>query len=256
MNIAVETHSHTLASAHAYSTVTENARAARLAGLAAIAVTDHGPALDDSPHAWHFSCMDLLPDTIEGVRILRGAEVNILDDAGRVDLEEDVLRSLDFCIASMHTPVYQPSTPERHTAAWLSVAENPLIDVVGHSGDGRYVYDYERVIPVFGRYNKAVEINNHSFAARWGSKENCPVIARLCMRHGVPVVVSSDAHICTAVGCCDHALDMLRDIGFPERLILNAHVDRFFAWLSAKKNRPELLTGPGAAEKAQGNVCK
>ena len=47
MKIIAETHSHTVACSHAYSTITENARAAAQKGLHFLCVTEHGPAMKD-----------------------------------------------------------------------------------------------------------------------------------------------------------------------------------------------------------------
>ena len=48
--IIADLHTHTLASSHAFNTVTEMARAAREMGYRALAITDHAPAMPDSPH--------------------------------------------------------------------------------------------------------------------------------------------------------------------------------------------------------------
>jgi putative hydrolase len=45
MRIAIDTHTHSVASGHAYSTVEEMAEGARRAGLKGFVLTDHGPAL-------------------------------------------------------------------------------------------------------------------------------------------------------------------------------------------------------------------
>ena len=45
MKILLDTHTHTLASTHAYSTVLEMAKYASEAGMEAIAITDHAPAI-------------------------------------------------------------------------------------------------------------------------------------------------------------------------------------------------------------------
>ena len=50
MQLVADLHVHSIASGHAYSTITENARAGKARGLAAIAITDHGPALPGAPH--------------------------------------------------------------------------------------------------------------------------------------------------------------------------------------------------------------
>ena len=54
MGFVLDTHTHTIASAHAYSTVAEMAKVAGDRGLGLLAVTDHGPALADSSHKLHF----------------------------------------------------------------------------------------------------------------------------------------------------------------------------------------------------------
>ena len=49
MKLKVDSHTHTLASAHAYSTILENAQAAAKQDLELLCITDHAPALPDSP---------------------------------------------------------------------------------------------------------------------------------------------------------------------------------------------------------------
>ena len=106
MKILADTHTHTIASTHAYSTVMEMARAAADAGLEAIAVTDHGMKLPDAPHSWHFHNLKNIPREICGVKILYGIEANILDLDGNIDpLEEEIYKRLDIVNASIHSPV-------------------------------------------------------------------------------------------------------------------------------------------------------
>ena len=112
------------------------------------------------------------------------------------------------------------------------MAKNPKVNVIAHSGDPVYAYDYEKVIPLFGENHKLVEINNHSFDARRQNIENCKKIALCCKKHGVPIVVSSDAHFEAYVGDFGHALEMLSESDFPEELILNASAERLNDYLS------------------------
>jgi len=88
----------------------------------------------------------------------------------------------------------------------------------------------------FKECGKIVEINAHSFNARKGSDENCRKIAIACAERGIPVVVCSDAHYHLAVGEVEAAVDMLKEIGFPDELVLNADYDRFLA--AAQSCRP------------------
>jgi putative hydrolase len=237
ISIEADTHTHTVASTHAFSTVLEMAQYAANAGLRAIAVTDHGPALPDGAHIWHFSSLRNLPDYICGVRVLHGAEANITDFNGSIDIGERYQRELDWVIVSFHEPVIAPGTIEEHTRAYMMLADNPYVDVIGHSGTEIYKYDYETALPVFKQKGKLVEINSHSFKARKGAAENCRKIALICKKYEIPIVVNSDAHTCFSVGDVEDAVRMLDSIDFPESLIVNLEFSRLAKWIEHKRNR-------------------
>ena len=227
-------HTHTMVSPHAYSTLTENATAAAARGLLAVATTDHGPKTTDGNHPWHFGNMRILPDRIAGVRHLRGAEVNVCDYDGTLDLSDDHLSQMEIVIASMHGGIMPTGTPEEITRAWLKVAENPHVDIIGHCGTPQYVFDYEKVIPVFAERGKVVEINAGTFRVRKKSLENCAIIARLCAKHGAHVAVNSDAHYLSQVGDVASAVALLEEVGFPKELVINSSRERLEAFLQAK----------------------
>lgn len=233
MKLIADLHTHTLFSTHAYSSPEEMIRRAGEMGLYAIALTDHGYTMPGSPGAWYFGNMMEIPHQLYGVTVLRGAEANVCDYNGTLDIPEDELKKLDWVVASIHDVCMtkEPPTVEACTRLWLSVAQNPYVRVIGHSGSPAYRYDYETVIPEFGRQGKLVEINAHSFAVRADFIPNCRQIALTCKKYGVPVVVDSDAHFSAHIAECDQALDMLRAIDFPEELILNANEERLKAYL-------------------------
>lgn len=224
-----------MASTHAYNTVDENAAYAAQTGLQAIAVTDHGPAMPDAPHLWHFYNLAVLPRVINGVTVLKGAEANIIDFDGNLDLDDISYKRLEWINASFHTPSCQPGTVAEHTRAYLNVAKNPHVDVIAHSGTEAFRYDYETGIKAFKEYGKLVEINEASQRVRKGAAENCAEIARLCKKYEVPIVVNSDAHYKTSLGVYPNSLQMLEEIGFPEKLIINADAARFAAYVEQKR---------------------
>lgn len=228
--IIADTHTHTLVCDHAYSTVGENAEAAREKGLHAIITSMAG-----APTWMHFGNLGAVPRELCGVRIIKGAEVNIMDYDGALDLEQRILEKMEWVIASMHTLTLLPGTKEQHTNAWLTVTENPLVDVLGHVGDGRFSFDHEPVLKAVKKTGKIIEINSHSFKVREGSEVNCKDIALLCMELEIPVVVSSDAHHADFIGDFTRALTMLEGIDFPEYLIINADKDRFFKVIEERK---------------------
>lgn len=234
-HIIADLHTHTIASTHAYSTFTEMVRAAAERGLYALAVTDHAKTMPGSPRDWYFSCLRELPLHYRGVMTIVGTEANILDFEGNLDVTAQEAERLDWVVASIHNigldGLRDPDV-EKSTRLWLQVAHNPIVNVIAHSGDPRFSYDLDRVIPEFGANHKLVEINDHTFEARKQNIENCRRIALACKKYGVPVVVDSDAHFETRVGSVDNALKMLEEIDFPEELVLNASEERLNDYLT------------------------
>ncbi len=237
MNIIADLHTHTMVSHHAYSTVAELLEAAKIKNLYAIAMTDHGPGLDDGAHRLHFKCLNKLPNEVQGVKLFHGAELNIMDFSGSVDLGEAILKKLHFVIASFHHEVIRSGTTDEHTNAWLSIVKNPYVDCMGHSGNPAYEYDFETVIKECAKYEKIVEINASSEEARPGSFVNCKKIAELCIQHGVHVAVNTDSHSKWSIGEFGPALKILEEIDFPEELVINSSLDRLNAFFERKKKR-------------------
>lgn len=248
IKIVADLHTHTVATDHAFSTLLENAVYAKRSGMQAIAVTEHGPTLPDSPMPWHYGAVaKYLPPSAEGILLISGAETNVLDDKGSLELDADLYTYLQWVIAGIHLPVMPAhKDPGYYSQAYEKLAKNPYIDCIGHCGDPRFVFDYERTIPLFGQQGKVVEINNHSFTGRPGSAENCRKIALLCKKHGVRICVSSDAHIATEVGIFTDALAMLDEIGFPEELVVNADMARLADFINSKPHKKKKITLNGA----------
>lgn len=104
MKSLIDLHTHTIASGHAYSTWTENARAAGKHGLKVLGVSEHARLMPGTCNELYFYNFKVLPKYVDGVRVLNGIEANIFDYAGSIDVEEPVLTKVDYIIASLHTP--------------------------------------------------------------------------------------------------------------------------------------------------------
>ena len=235
IKITVDTHTHTNVSAHAFSTLEENLAAAARIGLEGIAMTNHGPDLGDGAVWFHFKSARHLPRWVNGVRLLPGAEVDIMDTKGSLDIEDKYLKDLELVIASFHTPCFPPDGPKEDvTEAWLNVMENEHVDILGHMGDGRYMCDYEAVVKKAKEKGKIIEINNHSFRVRAGSDVNCREIALLCKKYSVPVVLSTDAHFSQEVGVVPNSIALMEEIDFPEDLILNTSLKKLCDFLKVE----------------------
>lgn len=133
--LAANLHVHTVASGHAYSTIAEIAVEAALKGIVAGTITDHGPAMPAGTHRYYFGNMQILPPMLEGVRILRGVELNILNEAGEVDLSPEYLTLLDLAWAGLHEPCFEGSSIDCFTRADLNALANPYIDRIVHPGN-------------------------------------------------------------------------------------------------------------------------
>ncbi len=233
MKLFGDLHCHTIVSVHAYSTLRECVNAALKKELKVLAITDHGIGCEDSPTLSYFENLISLPNEVEGLRLLKGVEANIMDFEGCLDMPEHVLKKLDIVIASFHTACTHSGTREEHTQAYLNIAKNPWVNIIGHSGSVEFPYDYEKVIPVFKQEKKVVEINAHTFLCREKSILNCKEIAELCRKYQVPIIVNSDAHSEFEIGACQSAFDMLASINFPESLIINTDEKRLESYLAS-----------------------
>lgn len=230
--LKTDLHIHTLSSGHAFSTVNEIALEAHNKGLELIGLADHGPALPGAPQRFFFACLGFVPETLHGVRVLRGVEANIIGKGG-VDLPDALLGQLDFALAGFHDQCgYAGTGVDENTRALMEVMSNPLIRGITHPGNPRYPIDHIAVLKEAARTATAIEINNASFiGSRRGSVENCREIARLCARFEVPVLINSDAHIAQTVGELDAALEVVREAGVHWEQIVNRSMETTLKFL-------------------------
>ncbi|GAA0077802.1 phosphatase [Clostridium sp. CTA-5] len=237
MKYALDIHTHTVASGHAYSTLMENAKAASEKGIKVLGTTEHGITMPNSPHIWYFNNFKVLPREIYGVTMLYGVEANISDYNGNLDMDSDTLKKLDVVIGSIHPHpgVYKVGTKEENTRAFINAIKQGQIDVVGHLGNPEIPVNFEEVVKCAYENNVLIEINNSSFTtSRVGSKDNCTEIALLCKRYGAKLVINSDAHFCTKIGEFTEAIKMLESIEFPEELIINKTPEDLLKMLKKK----------------------
>ena len=236
----MDTHTHTIASGHAYSTIRENAAAAGRKGLELIAVTEHAPRMTGSCQAIYFQNLKVVDRHAYDVELLMGVELNILDERGTVDLTEETLAKMDLAIASLHMPCIAPGSREYNTQACLNVMKNPRIHILGHPDDPRYPVDYRAIVQGAKEYGMLLELNENSLRPG-GSRKNArpqdEEMLKLCMEYQVPIVIGSDAHVDTDVGRHELAHALLEEMNFPEELVINRSVEALKHALEQKKAR-------------------
>ncbi|MBT1442977.1 phosphatase [Shewanella sp. JM162201] len=238
MQFPVDTHSHTVASTHAYSTIHDYLAVARQKGIALFATTDHGPAMKDAPHFWHFVNLRVLPRVWDGVGILRGIEANIMDESGKIDYFGDYLAELDLVQAGFHEPVFAPSDKLTHTKAMIAAIESGVVDIITHPGNPAYPIEIDAVVAAAKACNVALEINNSSFtASRRGSEENCLAIARMAATLDAQLVMGSDAHVAFDLGNFDKSLAVIDGALYPRVRLLNRSPMALLEFLQSRGHR-------------------
>jgi putative hydrolase len=244
MHIEVDSHTHTIASGHAYSSLGENITAAAEQGIKLLAITEHGPAMPGSPHIWFFKNMRVIPRIMNGVGILRGIEANIINSNGDLDIDDSLHPHLDIILASLHEPVFEPSTKNVHTDAVIQAISSGKIDVFAHGGNPIFPIDVDEVAKVARAYNVLIEINNSSFTtSRLGSEKNCTSLAEAVGRHGGKLTFGSDAHIACNVGRFAECIAFVTKIGFPTERVLSTSCQGFMVFLHERhKQNLEILT--------------
>lgn len=236
----LDTHIHTIPSGHAYSTIHDYIKIAKEKGIELIGVTDHGPAMLGAADIFHLANQIVIPRVAEGVKILRGAEANIISFEGDLDISiKRFLDNLDLVIASFHDICLTPGTVEENTNAFINAMKNPYVDVIGHPGNPKVPIDYEKFVLACKEHDIIVEINNSSFknGSRAGSEDNCIKIANLCAKHGVKVIAGSDSHISYTLGEFENSIRIIEEAGIPEENIMNLSVERLVNHLN-KKGKP------------------
>ena len=237
MNDYVDLHTHTIASGHAYSTIEAMIKAAEQKGIRLFGITEHAPKMPGTCSELYFNNLRVLERKHGEMYTLFGAELNIMDMEGHVDLPERTLKQMDLCVASMHGPCFHPGTIEENTKTYLNVMKNPYVNIIGHPDDGRYEIDYEALVQGAKEYGKVLELNNHSMdpdCNRQNAVENDTVMLNLCKKYQVPVVMDSDAHFDLLIGEFDLARDLLEKLDFPEELVLNRSVDAIRKYVNRK----------------------
>jgi putative hydrolase len=237
MNYVIDTHTHSIASGHAYNTLFENIKEASENGIEVLASTDHGPKMPGAGHIFYFGNMRVLPREIYGVTLLKGCEANIIDFEGNLDIPDSIQKRLDIIIASLHDAVIDPGSREENTKALIGAIKNPYVDIIGHCGNPLFPIYEEEVVKAAKEHDVLIEINNSSLpenGSRKGSLEICTKVARLCREHKVKITIGSDAHTCLQIGRFQDAHKMLMEVGMPEELIMNTESSKILKYLKNK----------------------
>lgn len=232
--IELDVHTHTLASGHAFSTIQEMAMGAKEKGLKLLGITEHAPGIPGTCETIYFRNLHVVPREMYGVKLLLGAEINILDGDGNLDMDEELMSNLDLRIAGIHSLCYKWGRREENTDGMITAISNPFVNIISHPGDGTAELEFEPIVLAAKEHHTLLEINNSSLKPirkKLSAKDNNIEILKLCKRYEVPVILGSDAHISFDIANYEYLPPLLNETEFPDSLIINTSIDQFKSYL-------------------------
>ena len=180
------------------NSIEEMAGEAKKLGYEYICITDHtgnlkiANSLNEKRILKQIKEIDKINKRIKGIKILKGAEVNITND-GSLDVKDNTLKKLDVAAASIHSGFKNPK--EKITNRIIKAMENENVDVIAHP-TGRliqkrpaYEIDFDKIFSKAKETGTCMEIN--SFPNRLDLKD---AHVRAAIKNGVKLTISTDAH--------------------------------------------------------------
>jgi DNA polymerase (family 10) len=188
--------------------------AARARGYAYVAVSDHSQhatvahGLDPKRLAAQIEAIDRLNAGLDGFRVLKACEVDILAD-GTLDLPDEVLERLDLVIGAIHSEF--GLSAKAQTERVLRAMDKRLFNIFAHP-TGRligerpgYEIDLEGVMKGALERGCFVELNAHP-----SRLDLDDVHCRAAKAMGLKLALSSDAHSTLALANIRFGVDQAR----------------------------------------------
>ncbi|MBI6864545.1 MULTISPECIES: DNA polymerase/3'-5' exonuclease PolX [Lysinibacillus] len=238
-DIKADLHMHTTWSDGAYS-VAEMGKALLARGYQYGVITDHSQFLKVAN--------GLTPERLKKQRVeieafneahlefhlFTGTEMDILPD-GTLDFDDQVLRELDFVIASIHSSFTQ--SQEKIMARLLTAMQNPYVHMIAHP-TGRIIEDRDgynpnmkQLIAWAKEYGKILELNANPYRL-----DLCVEHLEMAFAAGVPIAINTDAHDSAHLRFMDIGVRYANRAWIPKDLIVNTWTrDQFEAFIRRNK---------------------
>jgi DNA polymerase (family 10) len=218
-------HVHTSAS-DGTDSIEKMVAAAQARGYSYMAITDHSKyigvtrGLDAQRLARQIDAIDALNTTLTGFTVLKGAEVDILED-GSLAIDDAILRRLDVVVIAVHTQF--GLSEAKQTSRILRALERPCVSILAHPfgrllGEREpYRLDFERVLRAVSERGCYLEIN-----AQPSRLDLDDIHAKAARDQGVLLSIASDAHSAAQLEFLDHGVRQARRAWVTAQDVLNA----------------------------------
>ncbi|MDH3475947.1 MAG: DNA polymerase/3'-5' exonuclease PolX [Rhodospirillales bacterium] len=212
-DIRGDLHSHSRAS-DGHDSIEAMAKAARALGYAYLSINDHSKrvtiahGLDAKRLARQIAEIERLNQRLDGIRVLKSSEVDILED-GSLDLPKDVLGRLDLTLCAVHSKF--DLSREKQTERIIRAMDHPCFNILAHP-TGRLLnarpairLDMERLLAAARERNCFLEVN-----AQPERLDLTDLHCRMAKELGVKVAISTDAHNAAGLGVMRYGVDQAR----------------------------------------------
>jgi DNA polymerase (family 10) len=178
--------------------------------------------------------IDALNASLKEIKIFKGIESDILND-GALDYSDDVLKSFDFIVASIHSNLKM--NEEKATQRLVTAIENPYTTMLGHP-TGRlllkregYPINHKKIIDACAANNVIIEINAHP----WRLDMDWRHIG-YALDKGCTISINPDAHEKNGLADVHFGICVARKAGLCVDQTFNAwSLEKVSAWFSSKR---------------------
>jgi DNA polymerase (family X) len=222
------------------ATIEEMARTAQGLGYRYLGLSDHSQSaryangLDPARVCEQHRVIDRVNETLDGITILKGGEVDILPD-GSLDYPDDLLRQMDFVVASVHSRFTMPQT--EMTARIIKAMHNPYVTMIGHLtgrlllGRAGYALDIDAIVAEAMRLGVIIEVNAnpHRLDLDWRH-------LRTPHAQGLLTSINPDAHSPEGLGDVTYGVGIARKGGLTAEHVLNTRgLQDIQDWLAQRR---------------------
>ena len=226
-----------------HNTIREMAEACIARGFAYLGITDHSKVAayanglnEQALRRQHEEIDSLNREYVGRLHILKGTECDILKD-GSLDFADDVLASLDFVVASIHS-LFNLS-PEEQTQRMLRAITNPYVDIIGHPtgrillGRAGYTLDMEAVIDAAAERGVCIEINANPSRLDLDWR-----FLRRARDKGIKIPINPDAHVLAGLDDMRYGIGIARKGWLRPTDVLNTmQTEELLGFFKARKQR-------------------
>jgi len=178
--------------------VKDMALAAKAMGYEYIGISDHtkfltiANGLEENRLLKQMREIDKVNQGIKGIKVLKGAEVNILEN-GSLDIRDEILAKLDYVIAGVHSKFKMDK--EEMTERIINAMKNKRVDIIAHISNrrmperGECQFDFDKILRAAKKYNVVLEINCQP--VRMDLKD---INIKRAKEAGVKMAINTDSH--------------------------------------------------------------